>query len=231
MTKGSRLIRLAVLMGTILAWWYGNHVLVPWAQRIAGFEHVTQPALQVVLGHWFFWQLPVALACVAVWLAGARLGALPSLLATLKSGGSWRRVVTYGLMGGLVLLGWSAVGAAAGGGFGFHPDLPKMAGDLASNMYEEIVFRGLVFCAFYGAVAGTTFPLEGPLDRVGLIAAVVGSAAVFGASHSQANIGLRVAIGVAGVIFAWPFWKSRSLWAPWLTHMVGDVVGDTFLRL
>jgi membrane protease YdiL (CAAX protease family) len=224
-------LRLALLAGSLLAWWAGNHALMPWAQQVAGLERVTGPVARTLLGHWVFWQLPTALACLAVWWAGARLGLLPPPLATLRGGGSWRRVVAFGLAGGVAIVAWSAVGAAFGGGFGFHPDFPKMAGDLVSNLYEEIVYRGLIFCTCYGVAAGATPPLEGPLDRMGLVAAAVGSAAVFGAGHDQAPVGLRLAIGVAGIIFAWPFWRTRSLWAPWLAHMVGDVVGDTFLTL
>ena len=44
-----------------------------------------------------------------------------------------------------------------------------MAGDLVSNMYEEIVYRGLMLCAFYGVAAGTPFPLVGKIDRAGLV--------------------------------------------------------------
>ena len=55
-------------------------------------------------------------------------------------------MVVSGLVASAVLLVLTVgVGAAAGGTFGFHPDVTKMAGDLASNLYEEIVYRGVLF--------------------------------------------------------------------------------------
>jgi hypothetical protein len=87
------------------------------------------------------------------------------------------------------------IGAAAGGTFGFHPYFPKMAGDLVSNMYEEIVYRGLMFCAFYGVASASRFPLAGKLNRAGLVAGTIGSCAVFAAGHDQYSMALRVVVG------------------------------------
>lgn len=99
-------------------------------------------------------QLPRVLTSVAVWLVGERFGLMPSLRQSFASGGSWRRVVITGLIATVIFLVLKvAIGAAAGGTFGFHPYIPKMVGDLVSNMYEEIVYRGLMFSAFYGVVA------------------------------------------------------------------------------
>jgi hypothetical protein len=38
-------------------------------------------------------------------------------------------------------------------------------------------------------------------------------------------------LGVIGVAFVWPWVKARSLWAPWIPHTLGDLIGDTILTL
>jgi hypothetical protein len=108
-----------------------------------------------LLGHWVFRQLPRVLACLAVWLVGSHLGLMPSLRQSFASGGSWRRVALTGLIATAIFLVLTvAIGAAAGGTFGFHPYFPKMAGDLVSNMYEEIVYRGRFVEYYYEDAPG-----------------------------------------------------------------------------
>jgi membrane protease YdiL (CAAX protease family) len=172
------------------------------------------------------------LICVAVWLVGTRLGLMPSLRQSLASGGSWRRVVVTGLIATAILLVLEVgIGAAAGGTFGFHPYFTKMAGDLVSNMYEEIVYRGLMFCAFYGVAAAACFPLVDKPDRAGLVAGIIGSCVVFAVGHEQYQIALRVVVGVVAVVFAYPWIAARSLWAPWIPHTLGDVIVDSIIKL
>jgi membrane protease YdiL (CAAX protease family) len=223
---------LALLAAALLAWWVSDHQIVPWVQRLAGYDQIRDRDVSILLGHWVFGQLPRALVCAAVWLVGSRLGLMPSLRQSFASGGSWRRVVTTGLIAtGIFVVVTVAIGAAAGGTFGFHPYFPKMAGDLVSNMYEEIVYRGLMFSAFYGAAAGASFPLAGKLDRAGLVAGTLGSCVVFGLAHEQYPPALRAVVGVVAVVFAYPWIAARSLWAPWIPHTLGDFIGDTILKL
>jgi membrane protease YdiL (CAAX protease family) len=100
-----------------------------------------------------------------------------------------------------------------------------------SNLYEEIIYRGLLFCAFYGAAAVATFPLAGKVDRVGAFVAIVGSSVVFAAGHTQYSLAVRVGVGIAGIIFTWPWIRTRSLWAPWLVHTLTDVISDSIVKL
>ena len=227
-----RLPYLALAAAALLAWWISDHFITPWVSALAGYDRITNRDLSILLGHWVFGQLPRVVVCLGVWLVGMRLGLMPSLRQALALGGSWRRVVVTGLAAtGIFLVVSVAIGAAAGGTFGFHPYFPKMAGDLVSNMYEEIVYRGLMFSAFYGVAAGASFPLTGRLNRAGVIAGTIGSCVVFAAGHEQYSIALRVVVGVVAVVFVYPWCAARSLWAAWIPHTLGDVIVDSILKL
>ncbi len=227
-----RLPNVALLVATLLAWWTADHVLGPWFWRVSGYHDIQNRALSVILGHWVFDQLPRVLLCVGIWLAGSRLGLMPSLRASLGMGLSRRRVIVTGLVSTAILIvATFAVGKAAGGKFGFFPYVPKMAGDLVSNMYEEIVYRGLMFSAFYGVVAATSFPLSGPTSRAGVIVATVGSCAVFAAGHDQYPVELRVVLGVLSIVFVYAWVRARSLWAPWIPHTLVDFIVDSTMKL
>jgi hypothetical protein len=230
--RQKHLLHIALLVAALVAWWTSDHVITPWVQRIAGYDRIHDRDLSVLLGHWVFGQLPRVLLCVVVWFVGTRLGLMPSLRQSLTSGGSWSRVVVTGLIATVVLLvATVGVGTAAGGRFGFHPYFTKMAGDLVSNMYEEIVYRGLMFCAFYGVVAGASFPLAGRPTLAALVAGTIGSSIVFAIGHEQYSMALRVVVGVLATVFAYPWVAARSLWAPWIAHTLVDVIGDSILKL
>lgn len=227
-----RLPYIALLAAALSAWWVADHQIAPWVERLAGYDQIRDRDLSVLLGHWVFGQLPRVFLCVAVWLVGAHFGLMPSLRHSFGSGGSWRRVMRTGLIATAMFLGITvAVGAAAGGTFGFHPYFPKMAGDLVSNMYEEIVYRGLMFCAFYGVVVAASFPLAGKADRAGLVAGTIGSCVVFAIGHDQYPLDLRVVVGAVAVVFVYPWIVARSLWAPWIPHTLGDFIADSILDL
>lgn len=228
----TRVPYVALLIAALAAWWISDHQIVPWVQKAAGYDRIANRDLSVLLGHWVFGQLPRVLVCLAVWFAGERFGLMPPLRGCFGSGGSWQRVLKTGLVATAIFLVVTvAIGAAAGGTFGFHPYFPKMAGDLVSNMYEEIVYRGLMFSAFYGVAAAATFPLAGGANRAGVVLGTLGSCVVFAAGHEQYSIALRVVVGLVAVVFAWPWVAARSLWAPWIPHTLGDFIGDTILKL
>jgi membrane protease YdiL (CAAX protease family) len=88
-----------------------------------------------------------------------------------------------------------------------------------------------MFCAFYGAVSATSFPLAGKPRLAGLIAGTIGSSVVFAMGHEQYSVVLRAVIGVFAAVFAYPWVAARSLWAPWIAHMLVDVVSDSILKL
>jgi hypothetical protein len=221
-----------LLFVAIAGWWISDNEIVPWVQPVAGYDQIQNRDLSILLGHWIFGQLTRVLVCVAIWLIGSRVGLMPSFRQSFTSGGSWRVVIRTGLIATAVLLVLEVgIGAVAGAAFGFHPYFPKMAGDIVSNMYEEIVYRGLMFCALYGVAATACFPLNGKPDRAGLVAGIVGSCVVFALGHEQYSVALRVVVGMVAVVFAYPWIAARSLWAPWIPHTLGDIIVDSILKL
>jgi hypothetical protein len=221
-----------LLAAALLAWWVGDHYLVPWVQDFTHYRAIQSRALSLLLGHWVIDQGPRLLLCLAVWRVGFHFGLLPSLSASLGSGGSWRRVLRTGLVATVAFLAVSAaLVLATSGTFGVHPYFPKMAGDLVSNMYEEIVYRGLMFSACYGLAAAAPFPLTGPTQRAGLVVGTLCSCLIFGVAHEQYAVALRVVVGLVAILFVYPWASARSLWAAWLPHTVGDIIDDTFMAL
>ena len=79
--------------------------------------------------------------------------------------------------------------------------------------------------------AAACFPLEGKLNHTGLVVGTIGSCAVFAVGHGQYPIGLRVVVGVVAIVFVYPWVAARTLWAPWIPHTLGDIIGDSILKL
>jgi membrane protease YdiL (CAAX protease family) len=87
-----------------------------------------------------------------------------------------------------------------------------VAGVLAP-LVEEIAFRGLLY--------------RWLRERYGFLAGLGGSALAFSVLHGIA--GLIPAIALLGVILAWTYERSRSLWAPIILHGTYNIVVTTIL--
>lgn len=79
---------------------------------------------------------------------------------------------------------------------------------LVGPFAEEIFFRGFLF--------------RGLIARFGLWMACIMSAALFSLAH--ADIALLVPAFVSGLILAFVFWRSGSLWPPILAHTTQNAV-------
>lgn len=221
-----------LLLAAIAGWWISDHIITPWIEHHSGYLEMKNRGLSILLGHWVFGQLPRVLVCTLVWIVGMRFALMPSLRDALRPGSLNRHAIKHGLRSGIILvLITCAVGAAAGGEFGFHPYVPKMAGDLVSNMYEEIVYRGLIFSAFYGVGAGRAFSLNENSSKAGLLLGTIGSCTIFAMAHEQYDVSLQIVIGLSSIGFVYPWVKARTLWSPWIAHMLVDVIADTFIEL
>ena len=64
-----------------------------------------------------------------------------------------------------------------------------------------------------------------------MIAGAIGSSVIFAMGHEQYAMALRVVLGVVATVFVYPWVAARSLWAPWIAHMLVDIIGDSILEL
>lgn len=120
----------------------------------------------------------------------------------------------YGLIAGLIL-GAIPVLIVAVRGQPFSPkvDLYRYGINGVTNLYEEIICRGLLLacCVRYW-------------NR---LSAVVWTSVVFGLAHGLTE--KSVAIGLGAGLLAWAVLRAKSLWAGWTSHQLTDLIVDTFL--
>jgi membrane protease YdiL (CAAX protease family) len=165
--------------------------------------------------------LGILLGVVAVlfggrWLFGMSVqeqwsGRLRFSLRDLRYGGS------IGL--GLCVATLACVALTGAGRLAFEPNWAGHGVNVFSNLYEEIVTRGLL--------------LQVALRGGGRRFAMIWTGLVFGTMHIRYTMnGLLFALVVAATtwLFAWAIPKARSLWAGWLAHQVGDPVVDSLLH-
>ena len=224
-----RLLALGLFAIAVIVWWFSNHQLVPALQRAFGFDGIADRDVKVIVGHWIFYQGPTIALLLVVWAVAWQVRVMPSPRALLhaRSKQVWR----VGAIATLGLLAFTVLGAKAfGAKFGFHPWPAKMIGDVVSNMFEELTYRGLFFCLVYAAVSGAQFP-DGKHQRIALVVAALASSALFAFGHGQYNSAQKIGVMIVGLIFVGAFIGARSLWAPWLAHQLGDMVGDTIVSL
>jgi hypothetical protein len=59
--------------------------------------------------------------------------------------------------------------------------------------------------------------------------AAIISSAMWGYTHNQYPLSLQALIMAVGVYFSWLMRKAQSLWTPYASHMVLDIVGDSLI--
>ena len=91
----------------------------------------------------------------------------------------------------------------------------KIAGNVFSNFYEEFVYRGFMLVALGAAI--------------GFWPAAIITSAMWGYTHNQYPLSLQALIMAVGVYFSWLMRKAQSLWTPYASHMVLDIVGDSLI--
>ncbi len=185
--------------------WYWR-LFQPWWGRLPRGEHL-------LVGHLLVWSLPMALVAWIVLRVLAQSWRLQPLSLTRH----WRRALVDGIVGGLIASGIVIVLAAATGmHFHWHPDAWGIAGNVFSNFYEELFYRGLVFAAAWYATGSA---LAG--------AAVSGWA--FGYTHGQFPMAMRVLVGGVGALWSWAYARTGNLLAPYVAHELSDLILDAIL--
>jgi membrane protease YdiL (CAAX protease family) len=87
---------------------------------------------------------------------------------------------------------------------------------IAAPVSEELFFRGFMF--------------SGLRRSMSLFPAAAISAVVWGALHLGAgNIGVAIQLAVFGVILAWLYERSGTLWAPVLAHAINNTIAFVLL--
>jgi membrane protease YdiL (CAAX protease family) len=203
---------LAVAVGLVLLfrhvvfrpWYWG--LWQPWWGRLPRGEHL-------LVGHLVVWSLPMALVA---WLV-IRVLVQSWRLQPLSLTRHLRRALTDGVIAGLVASAVAIAAALATGmHFHWHPEAWAMAGNVFSNFYEELFYRGLVFAAGWYATGSA---LGG--------AAVSGWA--FGYTHTQFPMPMRVLVGAIGALWSWAYARSGNLLAPYVAHELSDIILDAIL--
>ncbi len=130
-----------------------------------------------------------------------------------------------GLKRGLI---WSAVfgGAAAAAGAalalaGYDP-FAMIGIRLPSGIRQIVVF--VLVAAFIGPFAEELFfrgVLYGFLRRFGVVAAIIGSSALFVAAHLSGGIALTHALGA--LVFAAAYEYEKNIWVPVVIHVLGNL--------
>jgi membrane protease YdiL (CAAX protease family) len=212
-TIGQRAI---VLLAAIVA--YGaNFWPLPQLQGLL-FDWLDHPAYEgfkgAFLPHFLIYTAPLALWCGLLWFGLAVAGLIdPPRLRNV------RRALVAGTIGGVVslvglfLFAWLAMPA---GSVHWIPPQPwKIAGNVFSNFYEEFIYRGFLLAAF---------------TRVtGFWPAAVISSVMWGALHTQYPLSLQLLVVAFGIYWSWLAMRSRSLWAPYTTHMISDLIADCLI--
>lgn len=163
---------------------------------------------------------------------GGILGLLPAVLLTIMLGRFIFQKNIVQQWGGTIRLTKSAVfyGSAVGlglaifvvsmswltqsGTFYIHFGLSSILINVVSNLFEEILARGLL--------------LQVLKDAFGTTTAIIVSGLVFGLMHGIDAKGIFIAF-ISWTI-AWAVIKAKSLWAGWIAHQVSDMLIDAIVH-
>ena len=91
----------------------------------------------------------------------------------------------------------------------------KIAGNIFSNFYEEFIYRGFMLVALGAAI--------------GFWPAAIIASAMWAYTHGQYPLSLQALILATGVYWSWLTRRARSLWTPYASHMLLDIVGDSLI--
>lgn len=190
-----------------------------WAPFVYGWLPAEGSPFRALMRHALEHTLMTAALCLLGWWGLSKLGLLSSPVRLLTLGPDRRRTVLVGLGVTAAMLAYTLLGAAAVGiPFQFNPLPWLMVGNVFSNMYEEIIYRGLMI---HVGLAG--------LQNRHL--ALLVTAVVFAAVHTQYPWSLRLVMLPAAWLFGFAYVRSGSLLAPWIAHQVVDMIGDTILKV
>jgi membrane protease YdiL (CAAX protease family) len=168
---------------------------------------------KLFFSHLLLWTTAWAVVCAAclVFLANRRILKTPVI-------GPVRHALLQGTIAALVVSAITiATWLAVGQGLMFEIDLWKMGGNLFSNAYEELAYRGVFF--------GAAFIV---FRRVWAAALISGFA--FAYTHDQFPLEFRIMTGLIGFYWAFVYARARSLLAAYVAHQLSDMILDAVLK-
>jgi|SRR5215813_7293181 len=181
------------------------------------FPSTDPKGLSLFLRHLLTFSLPTAVVCLLAWAWMARWELLPQPWPSLTLGAAPLRTLTHGLAGGALIAGVTVVCVyVSQHGLHWQPNGWGIAGNCFSNFYEEVEYRGFITEAGLAAFRKARW-------------AILLGAAAFGLSHGTLGGGRMMLATLVGVLLGFVYYRTRSLWAPWIVHQVADVVADSLL--
>ena len=142
-------------------------------------------------------------------------------LAVLAAASAWGAVIVYGLILTLVFGEGAAPEQDVEELFASKTVLPVVgvAVVLAAPLAEEIFFRGFVF--------------PGLIRPVGVFGAILGSGLLFAMFHVTGpdSAGLIIPFTPIGMMFAWLYYKTGTLWTSIAAHLIFNLVSFIVLAL
>lgn len=203
------------ILTSALAVWAGARVLQTHFRHFVDPSWVNLPAgPKLLVGHMVIFSLVPALICGLWWYCLI----YKQLLPPARILGSISRSLILGTAAGMFLALATLVSMPLlyGLTIKFHMNPWSVVGNLFSNAYEEVVYRGLLFVAVRAATGN-------------LWAAIIFSGAAFGYVHDDYPIGARIEVGLMGSILAWIYARTDSFIAPVWAHNIADWVIDLFI--
>lgn len=200
----------------IIVYLFGLYIANPFTRSL--FESVIknwEAGPKYFMKHVFFFSLTNAVLCFGTLLIFVKLHVfkLLSIKRNVKSS------LIKGTAAGLIITALTVLQALlTKGEFHFGIDTWAMAGNIFSNAYEEIIYRGLIF-------TGMLYFFRIPW------AAILASGFIFGWSHDQYHLFVRFGVGITGMVLGYLYYNTGNLLAPWTTHQVTDTIVDTILEM
>ena len=206
-----------VLAASVALLYVGQFTLFRWVLN-AGMTMLGNPQYVgfagIVLPHLLLYTTPLALACLMAWWIFARLDWIS--LEFLRT--SDRRSMKWGMAGGLAALAFTVVfiGIVAPASIGYvEPNVWKIAGNIFSNLAEEIVFRGFFLVALTAVL--------------GFWPAALLSSLAWGFTHYQYPLEFQLLIAGVGVGWSYVVQKTKSIWSAYVAHEVLDILADRLI--
>jgi membrane protease YdiL (CAAX protease family) len=142
-------------------------------------------------------------------------------MAVMAAAGAWGAVIVYGLLLTLIFGEGAAPEQDVEELFASKAVLPVVgvAVVLAAPFAEEVFFRGFVF--------------PGLIRPIGVFGAIFGSGLLFAMFHvtGPESAGLIIPFTPIGMLFAWLYYKTGTLWTSIAAHLVFNLVSFILLAL